>query len=330
MATLAGSVLLIAPGAVSVQQPKVRVSAHTDTDRSEAWGFVELNHAGKEYVQPRKGDVVGVAAGLAGCQTAAIVAAPPHRQSAATRCGLCALVGASAFGCRYEFVKATFGGPLHCQYEPMKLASPLDLCSTPDTEASHGAILVAYRGNCSFADKAPRAPPAALRLLAAVPPSPAHLACTLPRLLRQWAAWCHRHPTGSLTRSAPPPPLSPQAWFAQSAGAHGVVMVNSDQSMPRLPGAYMVVPEDDPVIHIPMVAVRQARAAPPTVSTACPNPDYLGGSETVQCVCVFVQRAVTPVGCRPRGLRCTTSSSGRAAWSRPRSSPSTGRHRAHS
>merc|ERR550514_2581688 len=82
----------------------------------------------------------------------------------------------------------------------MKLASPLDLCSTPDTEASHGAILVAYRGNCSFADK---------------------------------------------------------AWFAQSAGAHGVVMVNSDQSMPRLPGAYMVVPEDDPVIHIPMVAVRQ-------------------------------------------------------------------------
>merc|ERR1740115_281660 len=109
--------------AVAKPEAKVRVSSHTESDRSEAWGFVELNHAGKEY----------------------------------------------------EFVKATFGGPLHCQYEPMKLADPLDLCSTPDAEYSNGAVLLAYRGNCSFADK---------------------------------------------------------AYFAQVAGAHGVVMVNSDQSMP--------------------------------------------------------------------------------------------------
>ena len=65
---------------------------------------------------------------------------------------------------------------------------------------------------------------------------------------------------GSAGKVHPLQPRAPahgQAYFAQVAGAHGVVMVNSDQSMPRLPGAYMVVPEEDPVIHIPMVAVRQ-------------------------------------------------------------------------
>jgi len=135
------------------ETPAIRISSNANSDRSEAWGSIELLGAGKEY----------------------------------------------------EFVKATFGGALHCEYEPIRLSDPADCCEAPDPAIAAGAILVVDRGKCSFADK---------------------------------------------------------AYFAEKSGAAGVIMVNTDQAIPRLPAAYMLVNEEaDPEITIPMVAVRRSAGA---------------------------------------------------------------------
>jgi hypothetical protein len=105
-------------------------------------------------------------------------------------------------GKEYEFVKATFGGSLHCEREPIRMSPDPECCSAPDPAVAAGAILVVERGTCSFADK---------------------------------------------------------AYFAQKSGAVGVIMINSDQAIPRLPAAYMLVNEEsDPEVTIPMVAVRRS------------------------------------------------------------------------
>eukprot|EP00941_MAST-03F_sp_MAST-3F-sp1_P001785 g1785.t1 len=49
-----------------------------------------------------------------------------------------------------------------------------------------------------------------------------------------------------------------KAFYAQQAGAVGMVLANSDQAIPRLPAAFMTVKEEvDPEITIPVVAVRR-------------------------------------------------------------------------
>lgn len=50
-----------------------------------------------------------------------------------------------------------------------------------------------------------------------------------------------------------------KAFYAQSAGAVGMILINSDQAIPRLPAAFMNVTEEhEPEITIPVTAIRQS------------------------------------------------------------------------
>lgn len=52
--------------------------------------------------------------------------------------------------------------------------------------------------------------------------------------------------------------FSDKAWFAQQAGAAGLIIGNTDQSILRMPEGYHAVEETNPVIEIPVVMVRRS------------------------------------------------------------------------